>query len=125
MNRHRGTKRTTGENSNIQQRGNGNIGVANHNGIGDNVAGSQTVSRTRPSPFTPSPMDDAEQPPVTARRASRRPLAAAVSAVLSAVVSALINLLTTSWSWWIFAIAAALLFTVAGIAYVRESVAHG
>jgi hypothetical protein len=124
MTRQRNRKRTTSDKYSVQQRGNGNIGVAGHSGTGDNVAGGKTVNGKRSSPPAPSPTDDTEQSPMTPQRVSRRALAAAVGAVLSAVVSALINLLTTSWSWWIFAIAAALLFAAAVIVYVVESATH-
>ncbi|WP_182905084.1 hypothetical protein [Microbispora sp. H13382] len=54
------------------------------------------------------------------RRFRAGPLAAAGS-VLSAIVGALVNILTSSWSWWIFAVAAALLSVTAVIAYRLES----
>ncbi|MBT2234781.1 hypothetical protein [Nonomuraea sp. NEAU-A123] len=124
MTRQRKSKQTTNDTYSVQQRGNGNIGIAKHSGSGDNVAGGKTVSGKRSSPPAPSTTDDAEQPSMTPRRISSRALAASIGAILSAVVSALINLLTASWSWWIFAIAAALLLAVAIIVYVVESVAH-
>ncbi|WP_020540206.1 hypothetical protein [Nonomuraea coxensis] len=52
-------------------------------------------------------------------------MAAAGCAVLSAAVSALINLLTASWSWWVFAVAAALLFVWAAVAYTGEKDQRG
>lgn len=120
MSRQRSGKQTNSDKYRIQQRGNGNIGVTAHSGSGDNVAGGKTVTGKHSPP--PTPTDDVEQSPVTPQRVGKRPLAAAVGAVLSAMVSALINLLTTSWSWWIFAVAAALLLAVAAIVYVVESV---
>lgn len=124
MSRQRSGKQTNSDKYRIQQRGNGNIGVTNHSGSGDNLAGGKTVTgkHSPPPTPTPTPTDDVEQSPVTPQRVGKRPLAAAVGAVLSAVVSALINLLTTSWSGWIFAVAAALLLAVAAIVYVVESV---
>ncbi|MFG1613770.1 hypothetical protein [Nonomuraea wenchangensis] len=52
-------------------------------------------------------------------------MTAAGGAVLSAVVSALINLLTASWSWWVFAAAAVLLAAWAAVAYAGEKDQRG
>ncbi|MGI5159217.1 hypothetical protein [Microbispora sp. CA-102843] len=46
---------------------------------------------------------------------------AALGAVLSVVVGGLVNVLTASWSWRVFVVAAGLLVVVAVIAYRMES----
>ncbi len=46
---------------------------------------------------------------------------AALGAVLSVVVGGLVNVLTASWSWRVFVVAAVLLVVVAVIAYRMES----
>ncbi|MFC5826879.1 hypothetical protein [Nonomuraea insulae] len=108
----------------INQYGDGSIGEATHSGSGDIVAGGKQSWSPPPSPSRAS---GPESPPPTPSRAGgrRRPLIAAVCAVLSAVVGALVNLLTSSWSWWIFAAAALVLFIWAAIAYLGEAAPRG
>lgn len=111
----------------INQYGDGSIGEATHSGSGDIVAGGKPSWSPQPSPPAPSRTSGPESPPPAPSRAGngRKPLVAAVCAVLSAVVGALINLLTSSWSWWIFTAAALVLFIWAAIAYLGESAPRG
>ena len=55
------------------------------------------------------------------RDGKRRGRWTAVGGVLSAIISALINVLTDSWSWWVFALAALLLIVTGSITYNLEA----
>ncbi|MFI6484918.1 hypothetical protein ACIBH1_43855 [Nonomuraea sp. NPDC050663] len=97
----------------IVQYGTGNIGKAEISGVGDIIAGGGGGYSSGIPAQPPAPRS-------AARKRGKAAALAAAGAVLSAVIGGLVNVLTTSWSWWLFAAASGLLAVGTVIAFASE-----